>query len=258
MEEITDSLKTKWLGQNCIYLDSVDSTNKYAYNEAENKAPMGTLVVADSQTQGKGRRGNSWESPVDDGLWFSVILRPALKPQEATALTIVTAVGICRGLDFYPGLGPGIKWPNDILIGRRKLCGILSEMKAEPNKLHYAIIGVGLNIRTTELSEDIARIAVGMEEILTEDVDKKTLLCHLLKGMEDVYDEFFQGKYDDIREEWEERSLLMNKKVKVETANGAITGVVVGLSDEGFLRIRLDSQKIAQVISGDITVLEEN
>ncbi|MEG2638724.1 MAG: biotin--[acetyl-CoA-carboxylase] ligase, partial [Clostridiales bacterium] len=168
------------------------------------------------------------------------------------------AVGICRGLDFYPGLGPGIKWPNDILIGRRKLCGILSEMKAEPNKLHYAIIGVGLNIRTTELSEDIARIAVGMEEILTEDVDKKTLLCHLLKGMEDVYDEFFQGKYDDIREEWEERSLLMNKKVKVETANGAITGVVVGLSDEGFLRIRLDSQKIAQVISGDITVLEEN
>lgn len=254
MNSIQEMLKTSWLGQNYLYFDEVDSTNNKAYEAAENKAPMGTVIAAGSQTQGRGRGGRQWQSPTGDGLWFSLILRPALSPRDAMALTLVTAVGICRGLDHYQGLGAAIKWPNDIWADQRKLCGILSEMKAEEDKVQYVVIGIGINIRTSSIQGEIAAEAVGMEEVLSQDVDTRELLCHVLKGLEDAYDAYFKGESQALREEWEERSFLINKEVEVITANGEIAGTVLGLSQEGFLRILTPDKKVVHVISGDINI----
>lgn len=254
MNTIQDILKTRWLGQNYLYFDQVDSTNNKAYEAAENKAPMGTVIAAGTQTQGRGRRGRQWQSPIGDGLWFSLILRPALAPKEAMALTLVTAVGICRGLDHYQGLGAAIKWPNDIWVDQRKLCGILSEMKAEDNKVQYVVIGIGINIRTSAIQGETAAEAVGMEEVLAQAVDTRELLCHVLKGLEDAYDAYFKGESQALREEWEERSFLINREVDVITTNGQITGTVLGLTEEGFLRVMTSDKKVAHVISGDINI----
>ena len=255
MENIKDKLTTSWLGQNCLYFDSVTSTNDRAYEAAEAKAPMGTVIVADSQTQGRGRKGRPWSSPPGDGLWFSLILRPAFTPREAMSLTLVTAVGLCRGLERYPGLGVTIKWPNDLLVDDRKLCGILAEMKAEGEKLHYVVIGIGVNIRTTALEPETAAIAIGMEEVLAQDVSREELLCCLLKGLEDAYDSYFHGEGQALREEWEERSALLNRSVQVSTTNGIINGTVLGLSEEGFLRILTEDKKVAHIISGEIAIV---
>ncbi|MDO4541441.1 MAG: biotin--[acetyl-CoA-carboxylase] ligase [Bacillota bacterium] len=254
MDSIEESLKTRWLGRNYLYFDSLTSTNDKAYEVAENKAPMGTVIVANSQTRGRGRRGRQWLSPADDGLWFSLILRPSLAPKDAMALTLVTAVGICRGLDHYSGLGAAIKWPNDIWVREQKLCGILSEMKAEEEKICYVVIGIGVNIRTTAIEGEVAQTAVGMEEVLTEDIDKRELLCRLLFGLETAYDSYFNGEVQSLIEEWEERSFLLNREVEVSTANGSVSGTVLGLSPEGFLRILTEDKKVAHIISGDIAL----
>ncbi|MEE0775470.1 MAG: biotin--[acetyl-CoA-carboxylase] ligase [Bacillota bacterium] len=255
MKDIQEQLKTRWLGRNYIYREEVSSTNDVMKQLADEKAPMGTVVLAETQTAGRGRRGRPWESPQGKGLWFSLLLRPSLSPKEASALTLVTAVGLCRGLDYYPGLGVAIKWPNDILCDGKKLCGILSEMNAEPEKLHYAIIGVGLNLQSEYLSETVAPIAVGIEEILQEDVERGLLLCRLLQGLESAYDEFFKNGFDLLRQEWEERSMVVGKNVQVVTVNGDLDGVALGLSNEGFLRVKLESGKVAHVISGDVHIM---
>lgn len=251
MERIDDLLKTRWLGRNYRFEEETASTNTICYEMAETGAPMGTVVAAKSQSAGRGRQNRSWVSP-DDGLWFSLLLRPAFSPREAAALTIVTAVGICRGLMYYPGLGAEIKWPNDIYAGGKKLCGILSEMKAEQEKLHYVVIGVGVNFSTAQLPADIQKTAAGIEEILGVGVDRKEFLCHLLLGLESAYDQYFSGQKAELFAEWEERSLLMNRNVIVKTVGGDVEGKAAGLTEDGFLLLDIGNGKGVKIISGDV------
>jgi BirA family biotin operon repressor/biotin-[acetyl-CoA-carboxylase] ligase len=251
MERIDDLLKTRWLGRNYRFETETTSTNTLCYEMAEAGAPMGTVVVAKGQSVGRGRQNRLWVSP-DDGLWFSLLLRPAFSPQEAAALTIITAVGICRGLMYYPGLGAQIKWPNDIYSDGKKLCGILSEMKADPEKLHYVVIGIGVNFSVAQLPADIQKTAAGIEEILGVGVDKKELLCRLLLGLESAYDQYFNGQKEELFAEWEERSLLMNRDVIVKTVGGDVEGKVAGLSADGFLLLDIGNGKGVKIISGDL------
>ncbi|MBQ6810782.1 MAG: biotin--[Firmicutes bacterium] len=184
-------------------------------------------------------------------------LRPAFTPQEAAPLTTVTAVGICRGLMYYPGLGVEIKWPNDIFAEGKKIGGILSEMKVENDKLSYAVIGVGINISSGDLSSDLQAVATGMEDVLGEGVDRKDLLCHLLLGLESAYDQYFSGQKDLLFEEWKEHSLVIGKNVTIKTVNGDVKGKPVGLADDGFLLLDMGNGRGAKVISGDLILNDE-
>lgn len=253
MERIDELLKTKWLGRNYRFEKETVSTNTLCYEMAESGASMGTVVAAHSQSAGRGRRNRVWVSP-DDGLWFSLLLRPAFSPEKAAALTIVTAVGICRGLMYYPGLGAQIKWPNDIYAGGKKLCGILSEMKVDQKKLQYVIIGIGVNLSTVNLPQDIQKTAAGIEELLGIGIDRKELLCRILLGLESSYDQYFNGSSAELFAEWEERSLIMNRDVIVETVGGEVEGRVAGLSEEGFLLLDMGNGKGAKIISGDVNL----
>ncbi len=251
MERIDDLLKTKWLGKNYRFETEVASTNTLCYELAESGAPMGTVVAAQSQSAARGRQNRVWVSP-EDGLWFSLLLRPAFSPEKAAALTVVTAVGVCRGLMYYPGLGAEIKWPNDIYAGGKKLCGILSEMKTEQKKLHYVIIGIGVNLSTAKLPSAIQKTAAGIEELLGVSIDRKELLCRLLLGLESAYEQYFNGQEKELFAEWEERSLIMDREVIVKTVGGEVAGRVVGLSEEGFLLLDMGNGKGAKIISGDV------
>jgi BirA family biotin operon repressor/biotin-[acetyl-CoA-carboxylase] ligase len=153
---------------------------------------------------------------------------------------------------YYPGLGAQIKWPNDIYSDGKKLCGILSEMKADPEKLHYVVIGIGVNFSVAQLPADIQKTAAGIEEILGVGVDKKELLCRLLLGLESAYDQYFNGQKEELFAEWEERSLLMNRDVIVKTVGGDVEGKVAGLSADGFLLLDIGNGKGVKIISGDL------
>lgn len=256
MNEINSLLKTRWLGRKYDYRESVVSTNSLCYELAEKGEPMGTVIAAGSQKQGRGRKGRVWESP-ENGLYFSLLLRPAFSPQEAAALTIVTAVGLCRGLLYYPGLGTKIKWPNDLYADGKKFGGILSEMRVEGAKLQYAVIGVGINLNTVGLSPEIAGKSVGLEALYGSSIDKKELLCRLLLGMESAYDQYFAGQKELLFAEWEENSLVIGKSVTVKTVNGDLNGKPLGLTEDGFLLLDLGGGKGAKVISGDLILEEE-
>lgn len=251
MEQINELLRTKWLGRNYRFVEKTGSTNTLCQEMAEAGAPMGTVVAAKTQTDGRGRKGRSWSSP-EDGLWFSLLLRPAFSPMEAAALTVISAVGICRGLMYYPGLGAMIKWPNDILADGKKVGGILAEMKAEPNKLHYVVIGVGINLTAANLPEELRQTAIGMEDMLELSVDRKELLCRLLLGLESAYDQYFNGQKAELFTEWEERSLIIGRDVVVKTVSGDVAGKPVGLSEEGFLLLDIGHGKGAKIIAGDV------
>lgn len=256
MEDIQGELKTRWLGRKYFHETELTSTNSFGYDLAEKGEPMGSVIVADVQRAARGRKGRVWEAP-EGGLWFSLLLRPAFTPREAASLTTVTAVGLCRGLMYYPGLGAELQWPNDIYADGKKLGGILSEMKVEENKLAYAVIGVGINLSAAALSEELSEKAIGMEDILGEAVDKKELLCRLLLGLESAYDQYFQGQRELLFEEWRERSRIIGKNVTVKTVSGDVKGRPVGLAEDGFLLLDLGGGKGAKVISGDLVIDDE-
>ena len=251
MHEIDSLLKTRWLGRYYHHYEKTASTNTIAYELAEQGAPTGTVICADAQTSGRGRRGRKWDSP-QGGLWFSLLLRPAISPKEAAALTAVTAVGLCRGLLYYPGVGAKIKWPNDIYADGKKCGGILSEMKVTENKLDYVVIGVGLDLSSAELEEELRPFAVGIEELYGSDIDRGELLCRLLLGLESAYDQFLNGQSEILFEEWKEQALDIGREVKIRTVNGSVSGRPVGLADDGFLLLDIGGGKGAKIISGDI------
>ncbi|MGI5874703.1 MAG: biotin--[acetyl-CoA-carboxylase] ligase [Bacillota bacterium] len=253
--ELEPELKTVWLGRHLEHFPSLSSTGTLCCQLAEKGAPTGTVVVADTQTAGRGRNGSHWESP-EGGLWFSLLLRPDCPPAKAAALTAVTAVGLCRGLLYYPGLGARIKWPNDLFADGKKFGGILSEMKVEEGKVAYAVIGVGIDISSAGLSENLRAAACGMEDVFGDVVDRKELLCRLLLGLESAYDQFFGGREDLVFEEWKEHALFVGETVTAETVSGAVRGKVLGLSGEGFLLLDLGSGKGAKIISGRLLTEE--
>ena len=145
-EEISSRLHTDWMAENCIYLESVDSTNNYAKRIAEDGTPSGTLVVADEQTGGKGRRGRSWSTPKGSNIAMTLLLRPRFRPEHASRMTLLAAMAVTCGIRRVTGLEAGIKWPNDVVVNGHKVCGILTEMNTEVDYIKYVVIGIGINV----------------------------------------------------------------------------------------------------------------
>ena len=158
-EEISSRLHTNWMAENCIYLESVDSTNNYAKRIAEDGTPSGTLVVADEQTGGKGRRGRSWSTPKGSNIAMTLLLRPRFRPEHASRMTLLAAMAVTCGIRRVTGLDAGIKWPNDVVVNGHKVCGILTEMNTEVDYINYVVIGIGINVNQKEFPEEIREIA---------------------------------------------------------------------------------------------------
>jgi len=251
-EEITAVLSTEIVGKEVHYFEKISSTNYFARQLANKNAKDGTIIVSDVQTQGRGRKNRNWFSP-PGGLWFSIILYPNIQPHKSMMLTMAASLSVVEGIKKTTGIIPRIKWPNDLLINKKKVCGILTEIDAEIDKINFAIVGVGINVNNI-LSKDLEKNATTLIKEHGNNVSKVNLLRSILKSFDEYYIKIQEGRYDEIRENWLSYSHIIGKNVRINDGIKSIQGVVKNIDEDGSLILDADS-KICRVLSGDLEYL---
>ncbi|MEM2925458.1 MAG: biotin--[acetyl-CoA-carboxylase] ligase [Methanocellales archaeon] len=246
-EEIKIGLKTEVIGRELNYFQSVSSTNEVARELAEKGAGEGLVVLAESQTMGRGRLGRTWASP-QGGIWLSIILRPNLPPSNAHLLSLAAGVGAADAINKL-GLEAKLKWPNDVMIRDKKVCGILLELAAEVEAINYAILGVGINANN-ELPVEIQKTATTLKKELGREVERAKFVQELLLELEKKY---FLFKRDPsvILNRWRALSNILGEKVQVKTLNENFIGIARDISSDGSLIIEIEDGSIKQVMAGD-------
>ena len=256
--EIQDGLNTSIFGKGDIaYFRDTDSTNVRAEHLAKEGALEGTVVVAETQTQGRGRRGRTWYSPTGDGIYVSIILRPRLSPNEAPKLTLMASVAAAETLLSLTPARASIKWPNDILIGGRKVAGILTEISAEMDRIHYVIVGLGMNVNMHDKSFplEIRDRATSIFMETGEACPRIKLLRAYLEFFEMHYETFKTEGFGPIMNRWRELTDVMGKRIAVDLIDHAYTGVVLDVDDDGFLILQDNEGALRKIVSGDVTLL---
>jgi len=250
--EVKKGLKTEIIGHDIHYFKEVDSTNNVAKYLAEDGAEEGTIVVAEIQNRGKGRRGKTWISP-PGGIWMSIILRPDIPPFSTPQLTLVTGVAVAKTLKKELKLDVGIKWPNDILIGDKKVCGILTEVNASVNKVNYVVVGIGIdmNIDVPLFPPDLQTGATSLKNELDTEINGPILVQKFLLEFESLYNKFTEGKFPEILSEWRILSNTIGKRVEVRTRGKTVRGEAVGINKDGVLILELEDGSLTKMISGE-------
>ena len=250
--EVKRELKTNFIGHDIHYFKEVDSTNDVAKYLAEEGAEEGTIVIAEIQNRGKGRRGKTWISP-PGGVWMSIILRPDIPPFNAPQLTLVTGVAVAETLKKECNLDVGIKWPNDILIGNKKVCGILTEVNASIEKVNYVVVGIGIdmNVDVPLFPPDLQKGATSLKNELDTEINGAILVQKFLLEFENIYNEFKAGKFPEILKEWRSLSKTIGNNVEVRTRGKTIRGEAVGINKEGILILELEDGSLRKIISGE-------
>jgi len=235
----------------------VDSTNTVAMRLGEEGEAHGTVVVAEEQTSGRGRAGHSWHSEKAAGIYVSILLRPQISPMLAPALTLVAGLAAYDAIAEESGLRPDIRWPNDVLLKGKKVCGILTEMQAEPDRMHFAVIGIGINVNQTKMPNDLASIATSMRMETGRVHSRLELLARLLRHLDRYYNQFIaEGAAPILRRFAEVSSYFEGKRVRISTSTDNFVGTTAGLEPMGILRVKRDDGKIESVISGMVAEAE--
>ncbi|GIO22645.1 biotin--[acetyl-CoA-carboxylase] ligase [Oceanobacillus sp. J11TS1] len=247
-------LETKWLGHHIIHKDATPSTQLIGHEAARDNAPDGTIIIAEEQTAGRGRMKKNWFSN-KEGLWTTLLLRPSIPPNKASELTLLTAVAVRDALHQLTNLSIGIKWPNDLLIGDKKLCGILTEMQGEQDRIDYVLIGIGLNVNQDEASWDtsIGDIATSLKIETGETWDKKEIVQAVLKCFEDTYELYLKDGFKTIKSRWEENAFKIGENIKIKTFHDEWAGRFLGISDEGALIVESSDGTPITLYSAEIT-----
>jgi len=248
-----NSLTTHTLGRGEVrYEQSVTSTNTVVKQMGIAGAPAGSLCIAEEQTAGKGRLGRKWESPAGAGLWQSVLLRPDLKPENAPLITLCAAMAVARAVKETTALDVRIKWPNDVIVDGRKLCGILLEMTSDPDTIESVIVGVGLNVKRGSYPDELKERAICLEECTTAPL-RRVIYAHYLKALEDAVDALQKDGIDGILPAYRSLSCTIGSRVHV-TGAVDLTGIAEDLDQTGALLVRTDDGELHRVLSGDVSV----
>lgn len=247
-------LETKWLGHHIIHKESIPSTQLIGHEAARENAPDGTIIIAEEQTAGRGRMKKNWFSD-KEGLWTTILLRPPIPPNKASELTLLTAVALREALNQLTDLSIGIKWPNDLLIGDKKLCGILTEMQGEQDRINYVLIGFGLNVNQDEASWDasIRNIATSLKIESGKEWDKKEVIQAILTYFEHTYEMYLKDGFEGIKSKWEENAFKIGENIKIKTFHDEWTGRFLGISDEGALIAEAADGSPVTLYSADIS-----
>ncbi len=250
--ELQKDLKTDYIGHEIHYFNEVDSTNNVAKELAKQGADEGTIVIAESQSMGRGRRGKKWISP-EGGIWMSIILRPEIDPAKAPQLTLVTGVAVAETLKNECRLDVGIKWPNDILVGEKKVCGILTEAQASMENVKHLVVGIGidLNVDVEHFPPKLREGATSLKFELEEEIHSTELIQKFLLNFEHRYNEFKEGKFPEILKEWRMFSKTIGNYVEVHKRGRTVKGEAVGINKEGVLILELEDGSLTKVISGE-------
>jgi len=250
---IRSELGDNRVGHRIVHYFRTESTNDVALALAAKGAEHGTTVLAEEQTAGRGRLGRKWVSERSSGIYASVILRPELSPAVAPALTLMAGVATRRAITSTTGLAADIRWPNDLLVNSKKVCGILTEMSAELGRLHYVVLGIGINVNQRAMPAEIESIATSLRMEGGRLYSRQQILVALLRELETYYRMFLEEGSDPITRAWAEASsYATNKKVRVRTKNGDFFAVTSGLAADGSLLIRRDDGSEESLMSGEI------
>jgi len=252
-EEVIPVLNTAYAGREIIHYDSIDSTNNAARAKAAG-AREGLLVTAEEQTKGKGRLGRNWSTPKSQSIAFSMVLKPRIKPEGAAGITLVMGTAVCRAIRSLTGLDAGIKWPNDIIVNGKKVCGILTEMNAEVDVVNYIVVGVGINVNMTCFPEELKDIATSLCLELGCSVSRRDIIASVLLEFEGLYEEFKMRGLKNILNEFKGYSVTFGKHVKVISINESFEGEAVDITEEGLLVVKTMDNDERKVISGDVSV----
>lgn len=244
------------IGRDIRVFQETTSTSDVTEKLARDGAKEGVVVFAESQTKGRGRLGRKWVSPAGKGLWFSVLLRPQMRPQEATQMTVATAVAVSRAIETQTGLKTAIKWPNDLLIRGKKVAGILTELTADPDQIKHLIIGIGIdaNLALSDLPTDLRPIATSLRIERNGAVDRPALAAQILTELDVEYRRVCQGKFPAVADEWEARCSTLGSRVVVNIGSRSVEGVAESLDDDGALLVRTQHGRIERIIGGDVTM----
>ncbi|NLV17199.1 MAG: biotin--[acetyl-CoA-carboxylase] ligase [Syntrophomonadaceae bacterium] len=258
-ENVCPGLISKYFGQKYYYYQELDSTNLKAQELAAGGVPEGTAVVAEMQTAGRGRRGRSWHSPEGQGIYVTVVLRPALPLHEVSRVSQVAAVAVAETLQEELQLPARIKWPNDILINGRKIAGILSEAAIKQNHILYVVTGIGLNInnRLEDFPDDLRTAPTSAREENKMFVPRVLLLQGLLNRFEKCYQQLLEGNFSDILLRGRKLSQDIGQRVKFDTPAGYEIGLAIDLDEDGSLLVKDDAGIIHTVISGEINIIDK-
>ncbi len=248
--EIAYSLNTKFIAKKIHYFDYLSSTMDMAMQLGIQGASNGTLVLAESQTKGRGRLGRSWFSPKYKGIYFSLILRPNIPPSASPMLTLLAAVSICEAVKKIVSLDAQIKWPNDVFICNKKIAGILTEMNAEVDKVNFVVIGIGLNVNNDKKS--LIAQATSLKEQAGQSISRILLLQELLRRIENNYSILEDKGVQAIIDKWRSFTLTLGRRVKVYCQDKHVEGAAVDIDQDGALLIRKDSGLMQKVFSGDV------
>lgn len=233
----------------------IDSTNTLAMRLAERGEPHGALVLAEEQTGGRGRAGRSWLSEKSTGIYCTMILRPPIPPAHAPLLTLVAGLAARDAAAEDLDTVPDIRWPNDLLVGGKKFGGILTEMHAEPDRIHYAVVGIGINVNQSKMPPEIAEIATSLKIETKKSHSRIELLIRMLHHFNRYYEQFLSsGAQPILRRFAEVSSYFRGKRVRITTHSETFTGTTSGLEPSGVLRVARDDGKGTELIlSGDVT-----
>lgn len=254
--EITSQLDSGVLGKKLIYLPQTTSTNTIAKEAADSGAYHGTAIIAEKQQQGRGRLGKQWLSDNTKGIWMSVILRPDFPPFEAPKLTFMAAVALISAIKKTTGIELGLKWPNDVYYDNKKVAGILTEMKAEMDMIHYVVLGLGVNVnqQLTEMPEEIRELAISLRAINKGELCRTKLTTAILKELEHWYEIFVRDGFKPILEEWRQWDVTKNQQVQVKEWDNDFLGTAQGVDNEGNLLV-LDEQGVVHPVhSGEVSI----
>lgn len=253
--EIKSLMHTDWVAKEVLYFDTIDSTNTKAQELAEKGYPSGTLVVADKQESGKGRRGRSWVSPSGTGIFMTLMIKPDINPNNASMLTLVAALAVAKAITSVTGEEAMIKWPNDIVINGKKVCGILTEMNAQFDYINHIVVGIGINVHNESFPEEISQMASSlMIEAGGKRFHRAQIIAETMSYFEQYYDTFLKTQdLSALVREYDELLVNMNKAVRVLDPKEPFDGKAMGITPKGELIVDTwESRKL--VSSGEVSV----
>ncbi|OGD45675.1 biotin--[acetyl-CoA-carboxylase] ligase [Candidatus Bathyarchaeota archaeon RBG_13_46_16b] len=259
LNKLLEGLETKRVGRSVFFKRSVASTNSWARRFAGLGACDGTVFLAETQTAGRGRLKRRWISPAG-GLWFSVVLRPKLKPTEAFGLVFVASLAVAEVLEEFYGLKTQAKWPNDVLVNAKKICGILAETKLESKNVEHVVVGVGINANfgvKKFLPEDLWKTATSLKDELGRKIELEMLLKALLEKLERLCDVFLEKGFSVVLDEWKKYAGFLGRQVKVVSMDERLTGLALDVDNSGSLVLKLGDGTVRHVVAGDVVLRSE-
>jgi BirA family transcriptional regulator, biotin operon repressor / biotin---[acetyl-CoA-carboxylase] ligase len=248
---------TRTIGRDIRVFEQTSSTSDVIEKLARDGAAEGVVVFAESQTSGRGRLGRQWFSPSRKGLWFSILLRPPLRPQEVMRIMVASGTALRRAIQRTTNLRAAIKWPNDILIRGRKVAGILTELHAELDRVQYVVLGIGLdvNLGAGDFSPPLRKTATSLRIELGHSLSRPELAVSVLRELDNDYAGVMDGSFSAIADEWVEHCETIGKEVVLNSGNRRISGRAEALGDDGALLLRTEHGRIERVVGGDLSTI---